>query len=87
MPLQIHQLLIEPGSTVRLVCKDGLSAATVYNIDKIYRFGGDFKFVHCGPGAISAGLSQAVGSMYEKLYQTVDTWNKNSSSPINKNHP
>ena len=62
----IHQLIIEPGSDVRLLCKDGLSAATVYNIDKIYHFGGNFKFVDCGAGAIQAGLDQATESMYKK---------------------
>ena len=56
---QIHQLLIRPGSKVNLVCKDGLSAATVYNIDKIYNFGGNLKFVDCGTPEIWAGLFQA----------------------------
>ena len=62
----IHQLIIEPNATVRLVCKDGLSAATVYNIDKIYHFGGNLKFVDCGAGAIYAGLYQASGNMLDK---------------------
>ena len=62
----IHQLIIEPGSTVKMLCKDGLSAATVYNIDKIYHFGGKFEFKDCGAGAIYAGLTQALDSVQDK---------------------
>ena len=67
----IHQVIIVPGSTVQLLCKDGLSAATVYNIDKIYHFGGKFKFVDCGAGAIDTGLRQAWSSMSGKYYDYV----------------
>ena len=52
-----------PGDKVNFFCKDGLSAATVHNIDLIYNFGGDLQFVDCGAGNILAGLSQAEETM------------------------
>ena len=80
----IHQLIIEPGSDVRLLCKDGLSAATVYNIDRIYHFGGNFKFVDCGAGAIWTGLDQAWGSMMDKYMDSKDKFDGRGAS-MNRN--
>ena len=74
MSKQIHQLIIRHGSNVNIVCKDDLSAAAIYNIDKIYRFGGDLKFVECGTPAIWAGLYHAFSSMYYKMAQLLDSY-------------
>ena len=63
MVTKVHQLVILPGKTVQFFCKDGLSPATVFNIDQIYKFGGDLKFVNCGTGNIYAGLDQAYFDM------------------------
>ena len=45
-----------PGDVVQFFCKDGLSPATVFQIERIYRFGGNMKFVNCGVGNMYAGL-------------------------------
>ena len=73
MLTHIHQLIIPPNQTVRLLCRDGMSAATVVNIDRIYNFGGEVKFVECGAGAIWAGLEQATDNV---LVKYVDFINK-----------
>ena len=66
MSTHIHNLIILPGNDVQFFCKDGMSPATVYNINKIYKLGGELKFVNCGAGNIYAGLEQAYGDMTVK---------------------
>ena len=48
MSTTIHQVIILPGQTVSVYCKDGLSAIDVLNIEHIYNFNGNMKFVNCG---------------------------------------
>ncbi len=68
MSLKIHELLIMPGSSVKMYCKNGLSSATVLAIDHIFNFGGDVKFVNCGAANIYAEMLQVEGSMYKSFW-------------------
>ena len=63
MLTKIHQLLIRPGATAKIYCKDGLSSTSVYNIDHLFNFGGNLKFVHCGAANINAATEFAAESM------------------------
>ena len=64
--MTIQSLIIIPGDTVRFFCKDGLSPLNVLNIEHIYQFGGDMKFVNCGADNEYVALEQAVSDMNEK---------------------
>ena len=68
MFVKIHQLLITPGGTAKIYCKDGLSSATVYQIEHLYNFGGDLKFVNCGAANIFAGTVVAAETMRLEVY-------------------
>ena len=67
MSLKIHELLIQPGSRVKIYCKDGLSSTTVLAIDHIFNFGGNVKFVNCGAANIYAELLLAEASMQQSF--------------------
>ena len=72
MSFQIHQLLILKGSKVQIYCKDGLSSLDVYNIQHIFRLGGNIKFVNCGAANQYAAYSQAGFDMQDKWWETPD---------------
>ena len=46
--MTVHSLIILKGATVNFNCQDGLSAIDKYNIEHIYHFGGDMRFINCG---------------------------------------
>ena len=48
MSINIHQLILFPGNKVNFLCTDGLAKMDIYNIDKIYNFGGKIKAKNCG---------------------------------------
>ena len=73
MSTKIHELLILPGSKVRFLCVDGLSPATVLDIDHIFSFGsGKMEFVNCGAGNIYMALQQAFYTMGKLYYDKLD---------------
>ena len=63
MSTTIHNLIVLPGNQVRFFCADGLSPLDVSNIQRLFRFGGDLKFINCGPANEYAGLFQAQSDM------------------------
>ena len=67
MLTKIHNLLISPGGTAKIYCKDGLSSATLFQIDHLFNFGGNLKFVNCGAENIYAGIKVALDSMGEEV--------------------
>ena len=73
---KIHELLIQPGSKVKIYCKDGLSSTTVLAIDHIFNFGGKVKFINCGAANIYAELLQAEGSMHQSFSDKMQEHNK-----------
>ena len=75
MVTKVHQLVLLPGKTMQFFCKDGLSPATVFNIDLIYRFSGNLKFINCGTGNIYAALWQAKEDMYNKWIEVENKHN------------
>lgn len=48
MSTNVHSVLILPGSTFKLYCKDGLSPLDVNHIESVFNFGGTVKAVDCG---------------------------------------
>ena len=67
MATTIHQVIMRPEDTVRFICDDGLSAISKSNIELLFNFGTDIKFIDCGPGFILASLSLAEESMKSKF--------------------
>ena len=66
----IHNAIILPGGTMRFYCKNGLSSIDVYNIQKLYNFGGSMKFVNCDTGSQWVALHQATYDMYDRYRNT-----------------
>ena len=64
--MTIHSLIIFNGATVNFNCQDGLSPIEKLNIEHIYRFGGDMRFIDCGADNEFVGLYQALNDMLDK---------------------
>ena len=64
MSTELNSVLIVPGSTMNIFCKDGLSALDVYNIEHVYHFGGNMVFKDCGAPNEWVALNQSTEDMY-----------------------
>ena len=61
--MTIHSTIMLPGSTYEFVCVDGLSPLDVLNIEHIFHFGGDMRFVNCGADNEYVAMYQARDDM------------------------
>ena len=60
----IGQAILAPGDTVKIFCTDGLAPKTVENVEKWFNFGGNIKYIDCGPKVEDLILEKTNKTMY-----------------------
>ena len=65
MSTTVHSLIIMPGKSTNIYCKDGLSALDFYHVEQLFNFG-EIKFVDCGAENEFVAFADASDSMTRK---------------------
>ena len=84
MGSKINRVIILPGGQVNFYCKDGLSSIDVLQIQRIYLFGGNLKFVNCGAFNESIGLDMAIRDMFVQYLKTLNHVQERISNDFKK---
>ena len=73
MTTKDHSVIIVPGQTLHVVCKDGMSSVETETIQKFFNFGGKVTFQNCGAENQFAALKIAEKEMLERWLNASST--------------
>ena len=59
----VHNVILLPSSTLKIICSDGLSLNEIQKIKKIFNFGGKIEVKDCGPEVEEHVLHKSIGDM------------------------
>ena len=75
MSTSVNSLILVPGSTSVMYCKDGLSPIDVNHIKKFFNFGGNVVFNNCGASTQFSTLWKAKADMKEHIADLFTQYN------------